>query len=343
MQAFYNGHSNQGGIYQIINKLDGKVYVGSAKGFKQRYTQHINSLNKGTHHNKHLQAAFIRDGSDAFEFHILEVVVGEQADRLLVEQKRLDSYQESWELCYNFKQQTIASSRTCFSKDPEKTKKLQSKASKELWKDPLYRDNLLKKLSASWNCEKRRKNTSKVMKDLWKDDEYRDSQVQRLQEQAQDPEWIAKMSEVNKEIGSRPEVKEKHSQSCKEMWTRPGHKEKVTASHRAFYENNPQARLEAGKRAKERWSNPEYKKRLSEKAKGRKHTDEARANISKAQKGKIARVQTYLFLSPQGEQVQFTNLREFCKDKDLSEKSMYRLCWSKTRIQHKGWKFISKL
>jgi len=133
MKTNYNGHSRKSGIYQIRNLNNGKAYIGSTFCFKIRYKQHLSSLNKGTHHNKHLQAAFIQDGSNAFVFEILEVVEGEQADRLLVEQVHLDKHQESWEHCYNFKQQTIASSRSCYSNNPEETSRLISENSKKMW------------------------------------------------------------------------------------------------------------------------------------------------------------------------------------------------------------------
>lgn len=184
METNYNGHSNSSGVYQIRNLNNGKVYIGSAKLFKQRAAEHIRSLGKGTHHNKHLQGAFNLEGTDAFIFEVLEVVEGEQSDRLLVEQGRLDMFADRWEECYNFDKKSFASSRSCFSKDPEKTRKLISENGKRLWSDPEFKQNALSKMKAgastpeakeklrtklveSWNSEERRKRNSEVHKARW--------------------------------------------------------------------------------------------------------------------------------------------------------------------------------
>ena len=184
METNYNGNSLKSGIYQIRNINNGKVYIGSAKRFKQRATEHIRSLLKGTHHNKHLQGAFNLEGTDAFIFEVLEVVEGEQSDRLFVEQSRLDMFADRWEECYNFDKKSVASSRSCFSKDPEKTRKLISENGKRLWSDPEFKEKTLAKLKVgastpeakerekigkieSWKSEERRKRNSEVHKARW--------------------------------------------------------------------------------------------------------------------------------------------------------------------------------
>lgn len=60
------------GVYQILNKLDGKFYIGSAVNFNKRWNLHKYKLNKNKHDNKHLQAAWNKYGEGAFEFCILE-------------------------------------------------------------------------------------------------------------------------------------------------------------------------------------------------------------------------------------------------------------------------------
>ena len=133
MQTQYNGYSKSSGVYQIRNLNNGRIYIGSAKRFQQRYSDHIKSLNKGTHHNKFLQNDFNKCGTDSFIFEVLEVVEGEQVERLLVEQNFIDQHYDNQEDCYNFKQFSKAESRTCFSKTPKETRQLISQNSKNMW------------------------------------------------------------------------------------------------------------------------------------------------------------------------------------------------------------------
>lgn len=60
------------GIYQIKNKLNGKVYIGQAEDIRLRWIEHRHDLKKGKHVNRHLQAAYIKYGIDAFEWSVLE-------------------------------------------------------------------------------------------------------------------------------------------------------------------------------------------------------------------------------------------------------------------------------
>ena len=48
MKTVYNGHENKGGVYQIRNIQNGKVYIGSTICFKRRCSQHESKLKKGT-------------------------------------------------------------------------------------------------------------------------------------------------------------------------------------------------------------------------------------------------------------------------------------------------------
>ena len=60
------------GIYKIINLVNGKCYVGSAKDFNRRWNVHLRQLSKGTHHNIKLQNSYNVHGKDSFAFEILE-------------------------------------------------------------------------------------------------------------------------------------------------------------------------------------------------------------------------------------------------------------------------------
>ena len=65
------------GIYGIINKYEGKIYVGSSVYVHKRWTNHKNELSKGTHSNKYLQGTYNKYWKNPFIYVLLEEVVDE--------------------------------------------------------------------------------------------------------------------------------------------------------------------------------------------------------------------------------------------------------------------------
>ena len=81
------------GIYQIRNKVNGKLYIGSTCNFKKRKSEHFNvgkCLKKGNHHNRYLQRSFNKYGENSFVFEIIFLCSIENL--LYYEQKFLDFY-----------------------------------------------------------------------------------------------------------------------------------------------------------------------------------------------------------------------------------------------------------
>lgn len=61
------------GVYSILNIKNGKEYIGGAyRSFSKRWRDHKNQLRRGTHHNRHLQAAWNKYGEAWFVFDIIE-------------------------------------------------------------------------------------------------------------------------------------------------------------------------------------------------------------------------------------------------------------------------------
>lgn len=48
------------GIYEIVNTINGKRYVGSAVSLKRRWVDHRRDLRAGKHHSRHLQNAWAK-------------------------------------------------------------------------------------------------------------------------------------------------------------------------------------------------------------------------------------------------------------------------------------------
>ena len=67
-----------GGIYQIVNNENGKMYIGSAVNLNNRRKCHICMLKKGNHHCNYLQHAWDRSGEKGFSFCVLEYVKEER-------------------------------------------------------------------------------------------------------------------------------------------------------------------------------------------------------------------------------------------------------------------------
>lgn len=60
------------GIYRIVNRANGKCYVGSSKNLTRRKKDHMRLLESGTHHSTKLKNALRKYGLLAFEFEVLE-------------------------------------------------------------------------------------------------------------------------------------------------------------------------------------------------------------------------------------------------------------------------------
>jgi len=104
MKKDYKGNSKKGGIYRITNIKNNKIYIGSAKCFQVRASQHASSLRKQKHQNKHLQASFNKHGEDAFLFEVVEVIEGDRLARTIREEELLKEQVGlgNWDNCFNF-------------------------------------------------------------------------------------------------------------------------------------------------------------------------------------------------------------------------------------------------
>ncbi len=60
------------GVYQIVNKVSEKRYVGYASNIRQRIKGHCSDLSLNQHPNNYLQKAWKKYGENAFTFSVLE-------------------------------------------------------------------------------------------------------------------------------------------------------------------------------------------------------------------------------------------------------------------------------
>lgn len=66
------------GIYQILNLVNGKRYIGQSINIKHRFGNHKSSLNIGNHKNKYLQSSWNKYGEASFIFEIIELIGTEE-------------------------------------------------------------------------------------------------------------------------------------------------------------------------------------------------------------------------------------------------------------------------
>lgn len=77
------------GVYQIVNEVNGKKYIGSSINIENRYKTHLSNLRNNKHPNKKLQNAANRYGLNKFYLQILEIC--EPDELLTIEQDHIDS------------------------------------------------------------------------------------------------------------------------------------------------------------------------------------------------------------------------------------------------------------
>ncbi len=85
------------GIYEIVNTVSNKRYVGSAVDFEKRWALHRHQLANGCHKNLHIQNAWAKYGDTVFEFRPLLRCAPEQL--LFYEQRCIDGLKPDYNMC----------------------------------------------------------------------------------------------------------------------------------------------------------------------------------------------------------------------------------------------------
>ena len=84
------------GVY-VITAPSGKRYIGSATSLKTRKAVHWHQLQRGVHHNAHLQRSWRRYGGVGFDFRVL--LVCEKEHLLMYEQRLIDGLHPEFNIC----------------------------------------------------------------------------------------------------------------------------------------------------------------------------------------------------------------------------------------------------
>ena len=76
------------GVYEIENKITGKIYVGQSAAWKMRCNKHKNDLSRGNHHSPSLQADYNEHGLDAFDYRVIQEYPCDTSSDVLKEHER---------------------------------------------------------------------------------------------------------------------------------------------------------------------------------------------------------------------------------------------------------------
>lgn len=233
MEKHFNGNSKKSGVYQIKNLKSGKVYIGSAKEFKRRASQHQTQLINQKHRNQYLQNAWNKDGSENFLFEVLEVVDGPTSRRRSREQHHINQHLENWEMCYNLCRKVIRKQGP-WSKTPEETRK--ARKGKRYSPATEFKSGHTPWTKINGHTEESKAAIGEKSKKMWNRKSHQ-----------------KKMAKIH----SSEEFRSFQGNRIKALWNDPEYKEE-----RLNYFNSPEEKLRARKRAEAQWSNPLIREKM---------------------------------------------------------------------------------
>jgi group I intron endonuclease len=320
METIYKESSKKSGIYKISNKVNGKIYIGSAKEFKRRFSQHHCSLKKGTHHNKHLQAAWNQHGESAFVFEVIEVTTGSTEERRLIEEGYLQKLMTDglWETCYN--------------KTPETTKRDNSRHVVKERKGKTYEEIFGKEKALAMKEARIRR-----MKERWASGEFVDYDFK-----VQTEEHRRKQSLRNSGKGN-PFYGKKHTKETRQRISEA----QSGKTYEERFGTEKAVIIKAKKAAKQKEymdAHPELKQKTGAMNRGKTHEEMYGAEKAKLVREKTvaARQKTYkdiLLISPSGLEIaEITNASLFARENGIQPHTLLRLIQGKIKKSKCGWR-----
>jgi group I intron endonuclease len=319
MEYKYEGHSLKSGIYRIINKLNGRIYIGSSKEFKRRWKQHTYSLRSQKHQNKFLQADFNKCGEEAFVFEVVETTDGKtKEERLMTEGGYIKQYYDKGVKCYNLCDRAISRESTK-NKNPEETSKKISVASKAMWADPIKAEQIKTAMkNALADPETSQRHQEGRVRSWENNQERRDAASQRMSERmTNNTAETEKIIELLK--ASQPKGRETFKKRMKE-----------DVELRQTYVDIAKKKAE---KLNERYKNDaDYKAKMDQKSKEniKAFNEEQAKNIP---------VKPPL-VSPTGDlHSNIRSLNAFAKEHDLDSSALYKLYSGKLN-EVKGWRLF---
>lgn len=183
------------GVYCIKCNVNNKVYIGGAyKSFGSRIKSHKHTLRLLRHSNRHLQAAWVKYGSQQFTFHIVERCGPKQ----VIESRETYwiAFYKATDRRYGYNICPIANSVSgvqspakgrkrspefCQSirraKSSVEHRAMMSNLTIAQWQDQEIRDKQSSAIKAAWQKDSLRKLKSAQSRKIWSDSKYRANQI----------------------------------------------------------------------------------------------------------------------------------------------------------------------
>lgn len=247
------------GVYQIINEVNGKSYVGSSQNIDYRWSRHRNSFKKPMKNRSILWDAAQKHGVENFTFIVLEECDVVKEMLLAREQHYIDTLNPE----YNIMQ--TAGSRLGSKSSPETLEKL-SKISKDRWaamtSDARETFCLTRGYVPDDDEIKRR---SDFKKSQW-DDEQKRAQMCVNMSIASLSKSTAEERETRARVGGLAAWKDREKME-KAMATRewsPEDVQKRVAASKQYFIDNKEA---VSAKRKALWDNPEFRAKCTRKSK----------------------------------------------------------------------------
>ena len=152
-------------IYQIRNIVTDKVYIGRAKRFLKRKSEHIRHLESGKHHSQYLQRSYDKHGRDSFVFEIVELCL--EHELISREQYYLDLYifSDRWDETYNVSKSALGTEGYKFSEESKQRLSEQRRGENNSFYGKKHSEETRKKISIAATGRKPSKEARKKMGD----------------------------------------------------------------------------------------------------------------------------------------------------------------------------------
>jgi group I intron endonuclease len=284
------------GIYRIRCLANGKVYIGSAVDFAERWRVHVYELDRGKHHSRYLQRAWNKHGPDGFVFEVIEYA--DQPVLIEREQWHLDNAQ-ACNPRHGYNTSPTAGSQLGF-KHSEETRAAYSEARKGRVVTPETKARIRAKhlgrvfspeTKAKMKAARRNKPLSPAQEEVVKGLAELSRSKTGLPGPRHTDDAKAKMAAAQHRRYQDPEIRQKMIDAARRVGVIcKGKPHKMTPEGSAgIAEANRQKALDPQWQASQarRNQDPNYRAMLAAKLQGHVVSDETRAKISAANKGRL--------------------------------------------------------